>query len=266
MLYTVCYVNIRLQLTADGDKMNIGLIGYGRMGRLTAEVAKNRGHTVIKHFNSKEPLISAGQIKNIECLIDFSVPDAVPSAIIAAVDAKVNVVVGTTGWDRNILNDFHNTLESALFIAANFSIGVNIFRLILMQATKLLDSAGGYDVALREIHHKTKLVSPSGTALKISEDIISLSSNKKKIMTGSPTGKIPDDTLQITSERIGDVIGVHEISFESEVDSILFRHQMKDRSAFAVGALDMAEWLKGRSGILGFKDYLADEFGIGNID
>ncbi len=246
--------------------MNIGLIGFGRMGKLTSEAAENRGHNVIKHFNSKDPLISAGQIENIECLIDFSVPDAVPTAISIAVEAKVNVVVGTTGWNTNILNDLHDKLDSALFIAANFSIGVNLFRLILKQATKLLDGAGGYDVALREIHHKTKVVSPSGTALKIAEDIISLSSTKKNILTGSPTAKIPDDILQITSERIDDVIGVHEISFESDVDSILFRHQMKDRSAFAVGALDIAEWLRGRSGILGFKDYLSDEFGIGNKD
>ena len=242
--------------------MNIGLIGYGRMGKLTSEEATKRGHNVVKHFNSKDPLISAGQIENIECLIDFSIPDAVPTAITIAVEAKVNVVVGTTGWNRNILEDIPDTLESALFIAANFSIGVNLFRLIIKQATKLLDGAGGYDVAVREIHHKKKLVSPSGTALKISEDIISLSSTKKNILTGSPTGKIPDDILQITSERIGDVIGVHEISFESKSDSILFRHQMKDRSAFAVGALAIAEWLKGRSGILGFEDYLSSEFGI----
>lgn len=244
--------------------MNIGLIGYGRMGKLTSEAAEKRGHNVIKHFNSKDPLVSAGQIENIECLIDFSVSDAVPTAISIAVEAKVNVVVGTTGWNRNILNDFRDKLESALFVAANFSIGVNLFRLIIKQATKLLDGAGGYDVALREIHHKTKVVSPSGTALKIAEDIISLSSIKENILTGSPTGKIPDDILQITSERIGDVIGVHEISFESNVDSILFRHQMKDRSAFAVGALEIAEWLTGRSGILGFNDYLSNEFGIGN--
>lgn len=244
--------------------MNIGLIGYGRMGKLTSEAAEKRGDNVIKHFNSNDPLISAGQIENIECLIDFSVPDAVPTAISIAVEAKVNVVVGTTGWDRNILNDFRDKLESAVFVAANFSIGVNLFRLILKQATKLLDGAGGYDVAVREIHHKAKLDSPSGTALRISEDIISLSSSKKNILTDSPTGKIPDDTLQITSERIGDVIGVHEILFESNVDSILFRHQMKDRNAFAVGALAVAEWLKGSSGILDFNDYLTDVFGIGN--
>lgn len=246
--------------------MNIGLIGYGRMGKLTSKAANKRGHKVIKRFDSKDPLVSTGQIENIECLIDFSIPDAVPTAMSIAVEAKVNIVVGTTGWDRKILRDYHDNLESALFIAANFSIGVNLFRLILKQAAKLLDGAGGYDVAVREIHHKTKLDSPSGTALKISEDIISQSSSKKNILTGSPTGNIPDDTLQITSERISDVVGIHEISFESQVDSILFRHQMKDRNAFAIGALAIAEWLKGRSGILEFNDYLTDVYGISSKD
>ncbi|TFB13410.1 4-hydroxy-tetrahydrodipicolinate reductase [Candidatus Marinimicrobia bacterium MT.SAG.4] len=266
MQSTVCCANIPLLLNTDGEKVNIGLIGFGRMGKLTSEAAGKRGHNVIRHFNSNDPLISASQIENIECLIDFSVPAAVPAALSIAVEAKVNVVVGTTGWDSNILNDFRDRLESALFCAANFSIGINLFRLILKQATKLLDGAGGYDVMVKEIHHKTKLDSPSGTALNISEDIISQSSSKIKILTDSPHGKVPDDTLQIISERVGDVIGVHEISFESKVDSILFRHQMKDRNAFAVGALAVAEWLKGKSGILDFNDYLMDEFGISKND
>jgi len=242
--------------------MNIGLIGYGKMGKLTSEAAKNRGHTVIKHFDSKDLLTSADQIENIDCLIDFSLPDAVPTSISVAIEAKVNIVEGTTGWDTEILSNYSDNLESALFHAANFSIGVNLFRLVLKQATKLLDGAGEYDITIKETHHKAKLDSPSGTALKIAQDIISQSSSKKNIFDGSSSSEIPDDSLQITSERIGDEIGVHEISFESEVDSILFRHQMKDRNAFALGALAIAEWLEGRSGIFVFNDYLSDVYGI----
>ncbi len=156
--------------------------------------------------------------------------------------------------------------ESALFVASNFSIGVNLFRLIVKQATRLLDGTGEYDVIVKEIHHETKLDSPSGTALRISEDIISKSSSKKKILTDPSQNNVPDDTLQIISERIGDVIGIHEILFESQVDSILFRHQMNDRNAFAIGALTVAEWLKGRSGLLKYDDYLTDVFGISNED
>jgi len=246
--------------------MNIGLIGYGRMGKLTSEAAKNRGHNVIKHFDSKDPLISADQIENIECLIDFSLPDALPTSIAIAVEAKVNMVIGTTGWNTEILTNYNNNLKSALFIAANFSIGINLFRLVIKRATKLLDNVGKYDVTIKEIHHKAKLDSPSGTALKIAQDIISQSSTKKTILTGSPTGKISDDDLQITSDRIDDTVGIHEISFDSEVDSILLRHKMKDRNAFALGALAIAEWLRGRSGILKFNDYLTDVYGISSED
>lgn len=246
--------------------MNIALLGYGKMGKLTSEAAEIGGHTVLKQFTSKEPLLSADQIENIDCLIDFSVPDAVTSAISIAVEAKVNIVVGTTGWERAILDDLTDVSDSAIFVAANFSIGVNLFRLIVKHATKLLDTAGEYDVAINEIHHKSKLDSPSGTALRISEDILSRSSSKKNISTDSSPDKIPNATLQITSERIDDVIGIHEISFESDVDSILFRHQMNDRNAFAVGALAIAEWLRGKRGILGFKDYLSSVYGITDSD
>ncbi len=92
------------------------------MGKLISEAAVKRGHKVIKHFDSNNPLLSAGQIENIECLIDFSIPDAVPTAISIAVEAKVNFVVGTTGWDRKILSEFNNMSESALFVVSNFSI------------------------------------------------------------------------------------------------------------------------------------------------
>ncbi len=74
------------------------------------------------------------------------------------------------------------------------------------------------------------------------------------------------ETVQITSERSGDVIGVHEISFDSKIDSISLRHEMKDRNAFAVGALTIAEWLEGRSGITEFDDYLMDVLGIDGKD
>ncbi len=169
-------MNIPPKLTADGENMNIGLIGYGKMGKLTSEAAELGGHTVIKHFSSKDPLLSTDQIENMECLIDFSVPDAVPSTISIALEANVNVVVGTTGWDRKILEDLPDKSKSALFVAANFSIGVNLFRLIVKNATKLLDATGEYDVAVNEIHHNTKLDSPSGNALRIEEDIMSRSS------------------------------------------------------------------------------------------
>ena len=244
--------------------MNIGLIGNGTMGKLTSEAANKRGHNVIKHFDSKDPLISADQIEHIECLIDFSLPDAVPTSIAIAADAKVNIVIGTTGWDSDILSSYKDKLESALFVAANFSIGVNLFRLIIKNATKLLDGAGEYDVTLRETHHVKKLDSPSGTALIIAQDIISQSTSKKSLFTGSPTETISNDALRITSERIGDVVGVHEVSFESDVDTILLRHEMKDRSTFAVGAVAIAEWLKGRSGLLEFNDYLTDVYGVRN--
>ena len=242
--------------------MNIGLIGYGRMGRLTAEVAKERGHNATLHFTAKDRLSSISQIEGVDCLIDFSSPSAVSGNISIAVESRVNIVVGTTGWDKEDLSEYKKELNNAIFVSPNFSIGVNLFMLVVQSATRLLDYAGGYDVVIRETHHKRKLDSPSGTALNIAEEIIRLYSSKKNISTGMPSGKIPDDVLQITSERTGDIIGIHEVSYESEADSMMFRHQMNNRKAFALGAVSIAEWLEGRSGILDFNDYLREEFGI----
>ena len=158
-------------------------------------------------------------------------------------------------------NLFYNKIiVSTIFISPNFSIGVNLFLSIVGNASKLLDAAGGYDVAIRETHHTEKLDSPSGTAPKIAEKIIESSSSKNKIMTDSQNGKVPNDSVRITSERIGDEVGTHEVFYESEVETMTLRHQMKDRKVFALGALTAAEWLRGRTGILGFEDYLREEF------
>ena len=152
--------------------MNIGLIGYGRMGRLIEEVAKERDHNIIRSFSSKDPLKSIDQLEGIECLIDFSNPDAVAGNIALAFEAGRNILVGTTGWDKKILGEYADISKSAIFVSPNFSIGVNLFLSIVENASKLLDVAGGYDVAIRETHHTEKLDSPSGTALKIAEKII----------------------------------------------------------------------------------------------
>lgn len=240
--------------------MNIGLIGYGRMGRLIEEVAKERDHKMVSYFTSKDPLKSIDQLEDVECLIDFSSPDAVAGNIALAFEAGQNILVGTTGWDKKILGEYADISKSAIFVSPNFSIGVNLFLSIVENASKLLDAAGGYDVAISETHHKEKLDSPSGTALKIAEKIIESSSSKNNIMTDSQNGKVPDDSVRITSERIGDEVGTHEVFYESEVETMTLRHQMKDRKVFALGALTAAEWLRGRTGILGFEDYLREEF------
>ncbi len=239
--------------------MNIGLIGYGKMGKLIEEIAVERDHEIVRYFTAKDPLKSTDQLEAVECLIDFSNPDAVAGDIALAIEAGQNILVGTTGWDKKILDRFTDISKSAIFVSPNFSIGVNLFLSIVENASKLLDAAGSYDVAIRETHHKEKLDSPSGTELKIAEKIIESSSSKNKIMTDSQNGKVPDDSIQITSERIGDEVGTHEVLFDSEVETMTLRHQMKNRRVFALGALMVAEWLSGRTGILGFEDYLREE-------
>ena len=240
--------------------MNIGLIGYGKMGRLIEEIAQERDHNIVSYFTAKDPLKSTAQIEAVECLIDFSNGDAVAGNIALAFEAGQNILVGTTGWDKKILGEYSDISKSAIFVSPNFSIGVNLFLSIVENASKLLDMAGGYDIAIHETHHKEKRDSPSGTALKIAEQIIGSSSSKNNIMTDSQSGIIPEESIRITSERIGDEVGTHEVLFDSEMETLTLRHQMKDRRVFASGALMVAEWLRGRTGLLGFEDYLREEF------
>lgn len=240
--------------------LKISIIGYGRMGKLIEEVATARGHKISSIFDIDSPLKSPSDIEKPDVFIDFSLGDAVPGNIKIALEAGVNIVVGATGWDNSFLAEQGDELGSAVFVASNMSIGVNLFTLIVQRASELLDKTHSYDVSIHEIHHSAKIDSPSGTALNLATGILSGFSTKNEIIAGNPEGKIPDEALQVTSERIGNVTGIHEVRFESSEDSITLRHDMKDRKAFAVGAVTVAEWLDGKKGYFDFEDYLSDVY------
>ena len=109
-----------------------------------------------------------------------------------------------------------------------------------------------YDVALKEIHHTTKLDAPSGTGITLAEGLIDVFPNKTK---WSDTDAA-DPNVLIESERLPDVPGTHDVKYESSVDSITISHVAHSRTGFAKGALVAAEWIKGKTGIFGMDDLL----------
>jgi len=60
----------------------------------------------------------------------------------------------------------------------------------------------------------------------------------------------------IHSIREGEVPGIHEITYESPADFISIRHEAKNRSGFALGAVLAAEFIKGKKGFFEMKNLL----------
>jgi 4-hydroxy-tetrahydrodipicolinate reductase len=223
--------------------MNILILGRGKTGSLVAEVAAERKHH-IRIAGAKENAACAAltteNLRDIDTVIDFTTPHCVLANIETCVRAGKNMIVGTTGWYKDVdrvraLVEEHNT---GFLYAANFSVGVNLFFDVARAAAVALRHE--YSGQIFERHHVHKKDAPSGTAIAI-QQVIRESSGQK-------------EDMEITSFREGDVVGLHEVVLESSADRIYLCHDAKSRRGFAEGAVRAVEWLAGKKGFYDFKD------------
>ena len=134
---------------------------------------------------------------------------------------------------------------------------MQIFYKIVADAARLL-SDKNFDVAIRDTHHVAKADAPSGTAREIAEKILANFPAKKSIQLDNETLPIPPEKLQISSARIGKVVGVHEIIFDGNSETIQLIHSGKNRDGYAAGAVAAGEWLvaKNSAGVFTAEDWL----------
>ncbi|RZK50370.1 MAG: 4-hydroxy-tetrahydrodipicolinate reductase [Pedobacter sp.] len=241
--------------------MKIALLGYGKMGQIIAEYAIQRGHAIELKINKENrSSLTAENLKNADIAIDFSTPEAVIENIQLCFQARVPIVVGTTGWYGHLQEVKNQCLESnnSLLYGSNFSIGVNLFFHMNKIVANLMNNYPAYDVQVEEIHHTKKLDSPSGTAITIAEDILDEINSKSawiNRLDNQLLNPIPEaNKLIIDSFRVDQVPGTHVVRYTSEIDDIELKHTAHNRNGFALGAVVAAEWLKERNGFYQVKD------------
>jgi 4-hydroxy-tetrahydrodipicolinate reductase len=241
--------------------MKIAILGYGKMGRIIEQFATERGHEIVLKINiDNTEDLTLTNLGKADVAIDFSTPDSALSNIELCFDAGVPVVVGTTGWYGH-LQTVKNKCEqgnNTLLYASNFSVGVNVFFFVNKVLAKIMNRYPQYEVQVEEIHHTQKLDSPSGTAMTISEGILS-ELNRKNEWVNELIGSgeefiVKPDQLLIESHRIEDVPGTHTVIYSSEVDDIEFKHKAHNRAGFALGAVLAAEWLEDKTGFYNITD------------
>ncbi len=233
--------------------MKIALIGYGKMGREVEAIAREQGENIAAVFDLPN-VVRPEALSNIDMCIDFSTPEAVLPNIRAAIEARCDMVVGTTGWYGHLPEIRNASKESGLLYSSNFSLGMNYFFRLVKRAAELMNGTEEYDPYVQEIHHRQKLDSPSGTALTLAQILVDRIDRKKEILAKPPAGQIGPQMLHVTSTRAGVVAGTHTVGFDSEADLIELRHVAKSRRGFALGALTAARWLRGRKGIYTMDD------------
>ncbi len=218
---------------------NLAIVGYGKMGRLVDQLAPEYGFTVMARIDidREEPLAGA------DVAVEFSIPASVVQNVAKVAAHRVPIVVGTTGWLEH-LDEVKSIIaknDSALIWSPNFSVGVNVFMRLVASAAHLLKDEKEYGAWAWEIHHITKKDAPSGTLLKLVEQMRAAGFERQ---------------IDVGSNRAGAHPGTHEIGFDSAADTITLRHTARSREGFARGALKAAQWIIGRKGFHEFSDVL----------
>ena len=234
--------------------MKIALIGYGKMGKTIEKIALERGHEIVSVIDVSNPEdFNSAAFKSADVAIEFTVPSTALSNYMKCFEANVPVVSGTTGWlDR--MDEVKEKCEKegkTFFYASNYSIGVNIFFAVNSYLARIMNNFPSYNVRMTETHHIHKLDAPSGTAITLAEGILKQVDRKERWVL--ETEEKPAD-LAIHAIREGEVPGIHEIIYDSEVDYISIKHDAKSRAGFALGAVVAAEFTAGKKGFLGMKD------------
>jgi len=236
--------------------LQICISGYGKMGKMIEQLALERGHQIACILDKNEDwVVKKEAIKNADIIIDFSMPQTGGDNILKAFDLDVPIVSGTTGWHdkKELIFSLCTTQNKSLFWAPNFSIGVNLFFALNTYLAHIMSPYKQFDVNIKETHHTQKLDAPSGTAIKIAEDLINHNDLKKSWVNHATNNK---DVLTIFSHREGNIIGQHEVIYASENDMIKIEHHALNREGFALGAVMAAEWLKDKKGVFSMSDLL----------
>lgn len=220
--------------------MKLAIIGYGKMGRLIEQLAPEYDFTIHARIDVDGNVQEAA---GADVAVEFTVPDAVPKNVDALTALGMPVVVGTTGWLAHMdrVRAAVDRSGTALVWSPNFSIGVNLFSRLVREAARLLANQPQYGAWAWEIHHHTKKDAPSGTLIKLVEEM----------KAGGYTRPV-----DAGSNRAGAHPGTHEIGFDSAADTITLRHAARSREGFARGALKAAQWVIGKKGVFEFSDVL----------
>jgi 4-hydroxy-tetrahydrodipicolinate reductase len=217
----------------------LAIVGYGKMGKLVEQLAPGYGFTValkLDEFNNARfEGLTPENFRGVDVAIDFSIPAAVPRNVEGIAALGVNMVLGTTGWMEHA-DAVKAAVEKhgvGLVWSPNYSVGVNAFFRLVAEAARLLADKPEYGAWAWEIHHSTKEDAPSGTLLKLVEEM-KKSGYERRIDVGS--------------NRAGAHPGTHEIGFDSAADTIVLRHTARNREGLAHGALKAAQWVVGKKG------------------
>ena len=253
-------------------KINLAITGcLGRMGQQIIKSAKNDNKFKItsltealkinkKIHGIKIEKNKENAFKNVDLIIDFTIPKCTLEVLEIASKLKKRVVIGTTGFSKKeefLIKKYSKRIP--ILKAGNMSIGVNLLMYLTEIASSSLDK--NFLSKIYEVHHKYKKDYPSGTALMLGKGI---ADGKKKNFYNLLGKKYLNkksfpysNKINFNSIRKGEIIGEHEVKFSNGKEIITLNHEAFDRKLYSDGALAAAKWLmKKKSGLYTMRDLL----------
>jgi 4-hydroxy-tetrahydrodipicolinate reductase len=234
--------------------MKIALIGYGKMGKMIEQIARERGHEIVSIIDiDNQQDFDSPEFASADVAIEFTNPTVAYDNYLKAWARGVKVVSGSTGWLKDHGDDVRQACTAGgktLFWASNFSIGVAIFSAVNRYLAKIMNQFPQYDVEMEETHHVHKLDHPSGTAITLAEEIVENIDRKEAWAEDTTDPKL----LRVDHIRRGEVAGIHTIRYDSDADIITITHDAHSRKGFALGAVLAAEYTKDHEGLLTISD------------
>jgi 4-hydroxy-tetrahydrodipicolinate reductase len=223
--------------------MRLLVVGHGRMGQLVEKLAPEHGFDVAAIAEVHTPIpVALDAAGPVDVAVEFSLAEAVPKNLAALAARHINVVIGTTGWQEHE-TELRGLVERSgigVLASANFSIGMNVFRHVVEQASRafMTTEVGAW---IHEAHHAAKMDAPSGTA-RLLFDAMRLAGYSRSI--------------DVSSTRAGHIPGTHVVGFDGSSETVTLTHAVRDRAVFAHGALEAAKWLHGKRGWFSMRDMI----------
>ncbi|MBA4141563.1 MAG: 4-hydroxy-tetrahydrodipicolinate reductase [Nitrosospira sp.] len=195
-----------------------------------------------------------------DVLIDFTRPEGTLAHLAGCRAKGIKMVIGTTGFSAEQKEQLKAaSRDTAIVLAPNMSVGVNVTVKLLEMAAKVLNE--GYDIEIIEAHHRHKLDAPSGTALQMGEAIAKAVgkdlANIAVYAREGNTGERTPGAIGFAAVRGGDIVGEHTVMFAGTGERIEISHKAGSRAPFAEGALRAARFLGDKqSGLFDMQDVL----------
>lgn len=254
--------------------IRVCLIGLGRAGKEIARTVYNRDDMklvsaicspdsekkdkdlgeIIGVSKLEIPIVSSNDLEVVlreskpNVIVDFSNSKTTMSNIEVISNLRINTIIGTTGFANEDLKRIESIAINKKFgiiYAPNVTVGVNVLMTLTKIASVLLDN---YDFQITEIHHKHKKDIPSGTAVKIKDEILNGLEYKGK--------NVNRDTIPINSVRAGGIVGKHEVLIAGEDDRITISHESFSRKIFASGTIKAIEFINNKVGFYEMKEVM----------